>query len=239
MAIAQKHGLPLVEDNAHALGGALDGKKLGTFGELAIQSFHDTKNIHSGEGGALLINDSALVERAEMIREKGTNRSRFLRGQVDKYTWSDIGSSYLPSELNAAILDSQLAEFEHIQSLRHDIWSAYKEHLGDWARAANVSLMSPGARTSHTAHMFYMLMPSHDAQSRFLSHMRERDIVATFHFVPLDSSTAGLRLGYTPEPCTNSTEFSERLVRLPLWAGMTGSDVNRVIDAATSFHTGE
>jgi len=222
-------GLPVIEDNAHGLGATYRGKELGTFGALAIQSFHDTKNIHSGEGGAILMNDDSMVARAEMIREKGTDRSRFLRGQVDKYTWADIGSSYLPSELNAAVLDSQLDEFASIQMLRHRVWDAYARELPPWAEQNGVDLMSVPGDRAHPAHVFYMLMHSHSEQSRVIAHLRSLGIVAVFHYVPLDSSPAGLRYGSAPEPCVVSADFSSRLVRLPLWAGMSDMDIERVI----------
>lgn len=233
--VAANHGLAVIEDNAHGLGGTWHGRSLGTVGALGVQSFHDTKNVHSGEGGALLVNDPTLLERAEILREKGTDRSRFLRGQIDKYTWVDVGSSYLMSELSAAVLDSQLAEFDSIQAKRHAVWSAYAEALRDWALESGASLMSPAAGTGHPAHLFYVLMPSHPEQVGLLSHFRDQGIAATFHYIPLHSSPAGLRYGRTPFPCTRSEDFSARLVRLPLWAGMTEEMVARVIEGARSY----
>jgi dTDP-4-amino-4,6-dideoxygalactose transaminase len=235
MDIARKYDLRVIEDNAHGLGGMIDGRQLGSFGALATQSFHDTKNVHSGEGGALLINDLELSERAEIIREKGTDRSRFLRGQVDKYTWTDAGSSYLMSELNAAVLDSQLAQFEEIQSMRHQIWDRYALELSDWASAIGARLMNVPEGRSHTAHMFFVVMPDHQAQLALLDLTRSQQITATFHYVPLDSSPAGLRFGITPEPCDASFTFSRRLVRLPLWAGMSDAQVSRVVDVVRSY----
>jgi dTDP-4-amino-4,6-dideoxygalactose transaminase len=236
--IAGRHGVPVIEDNAHALGGTWRGRMLGTLGSLGTQSFHDTKNVHCGEGGALLINDPALMERAEMIREKGTNRARFLRGQVDKYTWTDIGSSYLMSELNAAVLDSQLAAFDDVQARRHAVWNAYSTSLAEWAADNAVSPMNPGVDSGHTAHLFYLQMPDHGAQVALLAHLRENGVVGTFHYVPLDSSPAGLAYGRTPFACTVSEEFSRRLVRLPLWAGMTDDDIARVVEVTSSFRVG-
>lgn len=235
LSISASRGLPLIEDNAHGLAGTWKGRMLGTLGSLATQSFHDTKNVHSGEGGALLVNDVELMERAEIIREKGTDRSRFLRGQVDKYTWTDIGSSYLMSELNAAVLDSQLAEFDSIQAKRHAVWDRYSSELADWADRADARLMTVDADRGHTAHLFFVVMPNHDAQTAFLSHLRANDIVGTFHYIPLDSSPAGLRYGRTPFECVESQDFATRLVRLPLWAGMTESDTSRVIEAVSAF----
>lgn len=235
LAVAAEFELPLIEDNAHGLGGKWRGRSLGTLGTFGTQSFHDTKNVHSGEGGALLINDSSFVERAEIIREKGTDRSRFLRGQVDKYTWTDVGSSYLMSELNAAVLDAQLEEFDTIQGLRHGIWNRYAIELAEWSETNGATLMSPSAESEHTAHLFYLLMQNHEEQIRLLAHLRSLAVIGTFHYIPLDSSPAGLRLGRTPYECVNAHDFSSRLVRLPLWAGMTESDVTRVIDGVTSL----
>lgn len=234
-AIARRHDLAIIEDNAHGLGATFDGSPLGTWGIVATQSFHDTKNVHSGEGGALILNDSDLIERAEIIREKGTDRSRFLRGQVDKYTWVDAGSSYLMSELNAAVLDAQLEEFENIQRLRHGVWDRYAHDLEDWAARVEARLMQIPPDRHHPAHLFYLLMPTALERDSLLAHLHANGIVATFHYVPLDSSPAGRRLGRTPVPCEASTRFSERLVRLPLWPGMTSGDVDRVIGAVHSF----
>jgi dTDP-4-amino-4,6-dideoxygalactose transaminase len=235
LAISTEHGIPIIEDNAHGLGGGWRGRSLGTLGSLASQSFHDTKNIQCGEGGALLVNEAGLMERAEMIREKGTNRSRFLRGQVDKYTWTDIGSSYLPSELNAAVLDSQLDEFEGIQAARHQIWNAYSVGLAEWAADSGVHPMSVPDDREHTAHLFFLLMPTHEDQSGLIAHLKALGIVAVFHYVPLDTSTAGLRYGRAAVACDVSEDFSRRLVRLPLYAGMTEGDLQRVLDGVRSY----
>jgi dTDP-4-amino-4,6-dideoxygalactose transaminase len=234
-AIAQDAGVPLIEDNAHGLAARLDGRPLGTFGALAIQSFHDTKNIHSGEGGALLINDPDLMERAEIIREKGTNRSRFLRGQVDKYTWVDLGSSYLMDELSAAVLDSQLADFETIQALRHDIWDRYATSLAHWADELGATLMHVPDGREHPAHLYYVLMPDLESRDALLSELRSVGVIATFHYIPLDDAPAGLAYGRTPVPCIEAHRFSDRVVRLPLWAGMRDDEVDRVVAAVTSF----
>jgi dTDP-4-amino-4,6-dideoxygalactose transaminase len=233
--LAASRGLLLIEDNAHGLGGSVDGRALGSFGDFATQSFHDTKNIQCGEGGALVVNSPQFAERAEIIREKGTNRARFLRGQVDKYTWVDVGSSYLPSELNAAVLASQLAEFAAIQARRFRVWDAYDANLREWAPSRGVSLMHIPVNSEHTAHMFYMLMPDHEEQGALLSHLRERDVVGTFHYGALDSNPAGLNHGHAPTPCVAARNFSERIVRLPLWAGMEDAQISRVIDAVTSY----
>jgi len=228
--IAAEHGLPIIEDNAHGLG--VPG--LGTIGVLAAQSFHDTKNVHCGEGGALFINDPGLLTRAEIMREKGTNRSQFLRGQVDKYSWMDWGSSYLPSELNAAVLDAQLSEFGEIQRLRTAVWDRYSVELADWAAQNGMLAMNPPGGV-HASHLFYLLMPSWEHQTRFISHLQTHGVQAAFHYVPLDSSPAGLRYGRTLRTLARSEDFSRRLVRLPLWAGMTESAVSRVIEAALAY----
>jgi len=233
--VAGAAGLPVLEDNAHGLGATYRGRHLGTDGILAAQSFHDTKNVQSGEGGALLVNDETLLERAEIIREKGTNRSRFLRGQVDKYTWVDLGSSYLMSELSAAVLDSQLSEFDTIQRLRHQVWNSYATGLVDWARSTGATLMHVPDDREHPAHLFYLLMPDAESRDALLVHMRSLGVTATFHYIPLDSSPAGLALGRTPHPCDNAQSFSSRLIRLPLWAGMDTATTDRVIDAVLDF----
>lgn len=234
-SIAREHGLPIIEDNAHGLGVTAAGDcSLGSVGVFAAQSFHDTKNVQCGEGGALLINDPSYVERAEIMREKGTNRSQFLRGQVDKYSWVDWGSSYLPSELNAAVLDSQLDDFAEIQSRRFSIWDRYALQLGEWAAANRVEAMRPPLGI-HAAHLFYLLMPTWDAQTALISHLRAAGIVATFHYVPLDTSQAGRRYGRSLQPLTRSEDFSRRLVRLPLWAGMSDDQLARVISGVRSF----
>lgn len=234
-ALAEERGLAIVEDNAHGLGGSWQGRRLGTFGALATQSFHVTKNISCGEGGALLVNDTSLSERAEIIREKGTNRSRFLRGQIDKYTWVDTGSSYLPSDLLAALLVAQLERFEEVQALRHAVWQAYREGTADWADRQGVTQMHVPEGAEHPAHMFYLLMPSGADQDGLLTHLRSRGIVGTFHYQPLHESTAGRRLGRTADPCAVTSDIARRLVRLPLYAGMTEEDVTRVLEGVTSY----
>ena len=234
MAISRKHNIPVIEDNAHGLAVKSRFGVLGTIGAVAIQSFHDTKNIHCGEGGAVLINDPALVEAAEIMREKGTNRSRFLRGQVDKYTWVEWGSSFLPSELNAAVLDAQLEEFETIQEKRFGIWNSYKSELADWAKEHSAKLMSPPDGV-HAAHVFYVLMPNQEKRDALLSHLRENGVIGTFHYVPLHSSPAGMKYGRVQGTMDRTDSFSGRLARLPLWPGMTEDQVSQVIDAVKAF----
>jgi dTDP-4-amino-4,6-dideoxygalactose transaminase len=234
-AVARAHGLAIVEDAAHALGGSWRGHALGTLGTVGALSFHDTKNVHCGEGGAVLLADEILFGRAEIIREKGTDRARFLRGVVDKYSWQDIGSSYLPSELNAAVLDAQLAEFPAIQAARFQVWNSYAAALPDWAARHGVHLMRVPADRTHTAHLFYLRMPTERIRDNLIDHLRAHGIAAPFHYLPLDSSPAGLRLGRAPHPCPRSAEFSRTLLRLPLWPGLTRYQVERIIAAVTSF----
>ncbi|MGW5383882.1 dTDP-4-amino-4,6-dideoxygalactose transaminase [Nocardia sp. NPDC003963] len=233
--LADRHGIALIEDNAHGLGGTWRGHALGTLGTVGTQSFHDTKNVHCGEGGALLLSDDILMGRAEIIREKGTDRARFLRGQVDKYSWQDIGSSYLPSELNAAVLDAQLAEFHLIQRSRHRVWHTYAAGLGAWAAEYGIVPMTVPPDRRHTAHLFYLRMPTEEARDGLIRHLADRGIVAPFHYVPLDSSAAGLKYGRTPYPCTRSARFAATIVRLPLWPMLTHDQLGRVLDAVTAY----
>ena len=234
MAISRMHNIPVIEDNAHGLAVSSQYGRLGTIGAVAIQSFHDTKNVHCGEGGAVLINDPALVEAAEIMREKGTNRSRFLRGQVDKYTWVEWGSSFLPSELNAAVLDAQLDEFDQIQEKRFAIWNTYKTELAGWAAEHSAQLMSPPDGV-HAAHVFYVLMPNQVKRDALLSHLRENGVIGTFHYVPLHSSPAGEKYGRVHGSMEKTDSFSGRLARLPLWPGMSDEQVKRVLDTMKSF----
>ena len=234
MAISRQHNIPVIEDNAHGLAVKSRYGALGTIGSVAIQSFHDTKNVHCGEGGAVLINDPALVEAAEIMREKGTNRSKFLRGQVDKYTWVDWGSSYLPSELNAAVLDAQLDAFEGIQVRRFEIWNTYSEALADWAASLGGSVMTP-VDGEHAAHVFYVLMPDQDTRDSLLEYLRSHGVVGTFHYVPLHSSPAGKKYGRTVGSLDKTDSFAGRLARLPLWPGMTDAQVAYVIDTVKAF----
>jgi dTDP-4-amino-4,6-dideoxygalactose transaminase len=235
--LCAKHGLALVEDNAHALGASWQGRHLGTFGTFGAQSWHDTKNISCGEGGALLINDASFRARAEAIREKGTDRSRFLRGEIDKYSWVDVGSSYLPSDLLSAILLAQFERFEQIQGLRSAVWQAYDEQLGGWADTLGVTRMSVPDGCIHPAHLYFLIMPTLGDQHGLIEHLRAENIVATFHYQPLDSSPAGLRYGRTPAPCTVTANSSQRVVRLPLHPGMSEADASRVIVAIQSYRS--
>ncbi|HEY4582382.1 MAG TPA: dTDP-4-amino-4,6-dideoxygalactose transaminase [Lysobacter sp.] len=231
MAIAAKHGLAVVEDAAQAIFSTYRGRPLGTIGELGCLSFHETKNIISGEGGALLVRDAALAERAEIIREKGTNRSRFFRGQVDKYTWVDVGSSYLPGEITAAFLAAQVDEGEQITARRMTLWDRYHA----WAERyeADGLLRRPvvPAHCTHNAHMYYLLLPSLEARTAFIGRMKDAGVGTVFHYIPLHSSPAGVTVGRAHGTLAVTDNVSERLVRLPLWVGLD-TMLDQVISAA-------
>jgi dTDP-4-amino-4,6-dideoxygalactose transaminase len=222
-----------VEDNAHGLFGKYKDRWLGTFGALATQSFHETKNFSCGEGGALVINDPALKERAEIIREKGTNRSRFFRGQVDKYTWVDIGSSYLPSETLAAVLYAQLEARQKIQQKRGEIWHLYNEALKNWAAANQVRLPFIPADREQTYHMFYLLLPNLETRTHFIQALREKGIYSVFHYLPLHLSDMGRKFGGKDGDCPVTEEISDRLVRLPLFYNLTASDQEFILETIT------
>ena len=235
MEIAGRHGIPVVEDNAHGLFGRYKGKYLGTFGVMATQSFHETKNFTCGEGGALLINHPSLVERAEIIREKGTNRSRFFRGQVDKYTWVDIGSSYLPSDILAAFLYAQFEQRDRIQEHRKNIWNLYFTGLKDWADAHDIQLPYVPDHCEQPYHMFYLLMPGLDQRQKFIAHLREQGIYSVFHYLPLHISDMGRKFGGVAGDMPVTESVSDRLVRLPFHNGLTGIEQEQVIEAILSF----
>jgi len=235
LAIAREHGLKVVEDNAHGLFGKYKGKLLGTFGSMACQSFHETKNFTSGEGGALLINDPTFVERAEIIREKGTNRSRFFRGQVDKYTWVDIGSSYLPSDLLAAFLYAQLEQRAKIQQQRKQVWEIYYAGLKDWAAAHDVQLPYIPEHCEQSYHMFYMLLPNLELRQKLIMYLREAGIYSVFHYLPLHLSDMGKGYGGKTGDCPVTERVSDQLIRLPFHNGLTSGDQEQVIDAVREF----
>lgn len=233
MAIAERHGLAVIEDAAQGILSTYKGRPLGSIGQLAALSFHETKNVISGEGGALLINDERCVERAEILREKGTNRSKFFRGQVDKYTWVDVGSSYLPSEILAAFLAAQLEHADEITERRLAIWNTYHEAFADLETQARLRRPIVPSHCTHNAHMYYLLLPDLVARTAFIDHLKRAGIGAVFHYIPLHSSPAGRRYGRAATPMTVTDNVSERLVRLPLW--LPDLDVERVIAASRSF----
>jgi dTDP-4-amino-4,6-dideoxygalactose transaminase len=215
--------------------GKYKGKYLGTFGCLATQSFHETKNFTCGEGGALLINDPQYVERAEIIREKGTNRSRFFRGQVDKYTWVDVGSSYLPSDILSAFLYAQLEAKEQIQAQRRRVWEYYEKHLQGWAQQRGVRLPIVPPHCEQPYHMFYLLMPSLEQRQALIAHLKKRGILSVFHYLPLHLSDMGQRFGGKPGDCPVTEDMSDRLLRLPFYNNLTESDQARVVEAIMEF----
>jgi dTDP-4-amino-4,6-dideoxygalactose transaminase len=235
MPIARQHGIAVVEDNAHGLYGKYRGRYLGTFGQLATLSFHETKNFSCGEGGALLINDEQFNERAEILREKGTDRSRFFRGEVDKYTWVDVGSSYLPSDLLAAFLRAQLGHRDQIQSRRQQIWETYARELASWAEANGVRLPIVPPECEQTYHMFYVIMPSFETRQALISHLAGLGILAVFHYLPLHLSPMGLRFGGRKGDCPVTEDLSDRILRFPFFTGMSRSEQSRVIDAMQAF----
>lgn len=234
-AVADTSGAEVVEDNAHGLFGRYRGRPLGSFGVLAAHSFHETKNVTSGEGGALLINDESLVERAEIIREKGTNRKQFFRGQVDKYTWVDAGSSYVQSELLAAFLYAQLEARAQIQVARRGVWERYAASLADWAEERGASLPVVPAHCDQAFHMFYVLLSSLEERSALIEHLRARGILAVFHYQPLHLSEMGRALGGRPGQCPVTEDVADRLLRLPFYTALTESDQGEVIDAVLAF----
>ena len=235
MAIAHRHQIAVIEDNAHGLYGKYRGRYLGTLGPLAALSFHETKNFSCGEGGALLINDEQFNQRAEVLREKGTDRSRFFRGEVDKYTWIDVGSSYLPSDLLAAFLCAQLEHREHIQSMRRQIWQTYARELASWAKTNGVRLPTVPPECEQSYHMFYVIMPSLESRQALISHLSGFGILAVFHYLPLHLSPMGLRFGGRQGDCPISEDLSDRLLRFPFFTGMSSSEQSQVIDAVRAF----
>jgi dTDP-4-amino-4,6-dideoxygalactose transaminase len=232
--IARHHRLPIIEDNAHGLGASYRGRPLGSWGALATQSFHATKNVQCGEGGALLINDDRFRERAEIMREKGTDRSRFFRGQVDKYRWMDLGSSYLLSDVLAAGLTAQLEAFAEIQRRRHAVWDTYDAAL------AGLDVVRPSvpAGAEHPAHLYHLLLPDLRRRQEMLAHLAAEGVQAAFHYQPLHSAPAGQRFGRTgPGGCPVTEDVADRLIRLPLHAGMTTGDAERVVDAVRAYRS--
>lgn len=235
LAVAAQAGAAVVEDNAHGLYGKYKGRWLGTFGTLATQSFHETKNIICGEGGALLVNDPALAERAEILREKGTNRSRYFRGQVDKYTWVDVGSSYVLSDLLAAFLTAQLEVSGTIQERRRQIWQTYAAALPGWAAEQGIRLPVVPEEAEQAWHMFYLLLPSLEQRTRFIAFLKERGVLSVFHYLPLNLSDMGRKFGGREGQCPVTEDIADRLVRLPFYTTLTPDDLERAIDAVLAF----
>ncbi len=234
-SISQRHKLPIIEDNAHGLFGKYKGRFLGTFGELATQSFHETKNVTCGEGGALLINDTSLIERAEILREKGTNRSRFFRGQVDKYTWVDYGSSYLPSDILAAFLLAQLESFPQIQLKRKQIWDYYNNVLSEWCARYQVQTPYIPPECAQPYHMFYLLLPNLEARSALIDHLKGKGILSVFHYLPLHLSDMGKKFGGKAGDCPVTEDISDRLLRLPFFVDLDESTLSYIVQSIKSF----
>jgi dTDP-4-amino-4,6-dideoxygalactose transaminase len=238
LAIAARHNLAVVEDNAHGLFGAYNGRLLGTFGRFAAQSFHETKNLTCGEGGALLLNEQRDIARAEVLRDKGTNRRRFFRGEVDKYTWVDLGSSYVLSDMLAAFLYAQLEARERIQARRREMWMRYRERLADWAGRHEVQLPLVPTHCEQPYHMFYLLLPSLAQRDALIGHLKRLGILSVFHYVPLHLSEMGRRFGGRVGDCPVTEDVSERLLRLPFYNDLAEGDQDRVVAGLLDFDPG-
>ena len=236
MAIAKKHNLAVIEDNAHGLFGKYKGVNLGSIGDFSSHSFHETKNISCGEGGALFVKDPELSQRAHIILEKGTNRQQFLNGQVDKYSWVDKGSSYVLSDLLAALLYSQLSHSNHIQSKRELMWNTYFKNLEGWASGQGITLPFVPAHCEQTYHMFYLMMPDQLSRDELIASLGKKNISTAFHYVPLHSSKMGLEIALKDQDnCPISSNVSNRIIRLPLFYNLENADQAKVIDAVTAL----
>ncbi len=236
MEIAKKYNLFVVEDAAQGVTATYKGKQLGTIGDFGCYSFHETKNYSMGEGGALLIKDEKFVEQAEIIREKGTNRSKFFRGQIDKYTWVDFGSSYLPSDMNAAYLWAQFESIDKIFDDRMNTWNAYYNALKPLADEGKIELPFIPEHCGHNAHMFYIKAKDLEERSALIAFLKAKEIQTVFHYIPLHSAPAGIKYGRFSGEDKYTTKESERLLRLPLYYGLTESDRNKVIEGVKEFY---
>lgn len=235
LEIAKINKLAVIEDAAQGVMSTYKGKFLGTIGDIGCYSFHETKNYSMGEGGCILFRESKYIELAEILREKGTNRSKFFRGQIDKYTWMEAGSSYLPSELNAAYLWAQLLKADQIYKNRMDTWNRYNEAFQDLKKSGKVDLPYVPDNCVHNAHMFYIKTGNLDERSDLISYLKQKGIMAVFHYIPLHSAPAGKKYGYFCGDDIYTTKESERLVRLPLYYNIKTSDVDRIIDSVYKF----
>ena len=235
LSLCERHGIALIEDVALALFGTYRDRPLGSIGRFGAISFHETKNVTSGEGGALILNDPQDVERAEILREKGTDRAAFLRGDVSQYQWVDVGSSYLPSELQTAFLLGQLEQRREIQAARQKIWERYAAELQGWADDHEVTLPVVPADCRHPAHLFHLMLPTRAARDGLIAHLRQRGIVAAFHYLPLHLSRLGRRLAPDGPPLPVTEAASERIVRLPLFTGLSDGQQSQVIEAVKEF----
>ena len=239
LATAARHGVAVVEDNAHGFAARYRGRSLGTLGCLGTQSFHETKNLSCGEGGALIVNQPELVDRAEIIREKGTDRSRFFRGEVDKYTWVDVGSSYVLGELLAAFLLAQLDEVASIQLRRRAIWEYYFDSLSEVARSHGIGLPAVPPHCEQAYHMFYVMTRSLSERTSLIDHLRRHGIQAVFHYVPLHLSEMGRRFGGRAGQCPVTEDITDRVLRLPFFTAMTRAEQDRVVSEIHTFYRGQ
>lgn len=233
--IASEFNLAVIEDNAHGLGATIGDRPLGSFGDVSTQSFHETKNIHCGEGGSIAISRIDLIDRAYLLRDKGTNRQKFLDGQTDKYSWVDLGGSYSQSEILSSILFGHLSEFETIQRNRLSTWHKYADTLREWSHNNNFSQPFLPTHNSNIAHMFYLVAPNKTLRDSLIHHLKESGVDARFHYQALHKSKAGLKYGRANSSCVVSERISETLLRLPLWNGMGDTDIERVVDGCLSF----
>jgi dTDP-4-amino-4,6-dideoxygalactose transaminase len=238
MAIAARHHIPVIEDNAHGMFGKYKDRWLGTIGCMATQSFHETKNFTCGEGGAILINDPELIEKAEIVREKGTNRSRFFRGQVDKYTWVSVGSSYLLSDILAGFLYAQLEVWQEIQAKRKWIWQTYEKELAAWAKASGVTTPSVPDDVDPSWHIYYLLLPDLEQRQGMIAHLKNAGVNAVFHYLPLHLSEKGKEYGGKAGDMPITESVSDRLLRLPLYYDMGEIEMEQVLNAVTSYKAG-
>lgn len=235
MNLAHNHNITIIEDNAHGLMGFYKNSPLGSIGDLATLSFHETKNISCGEGGALILNNSSLIERAEIIREKGTDRSKFFRGEIDKYTWVDFGSSFLPSEILAAYLLAQLENRHLIQQKRKTIWHRYYDGLHNWSCSSGTSLPFIPLHCDQSYHMFYLILSSEEVRNRLISHLKSKGILSVFHYLPLHNSQFAESHGINTHNCPISERISSKLLRLPFFCGLTENEQKYVIASIIEF----
>jgi dTDP-4-amino-4,6-dideoxygalactose transaminase len=229
LQLAAAHQLEIIEDNAHGLFGSLRGRALGSFGALATLSFHETKNVSCGEGGALIVNRQEFIERAEIAQEKGTNRSRFLMGLIDKYTWVAPGSSYLLSDLNSALLWANLEQMDSVQRQRGELWNRYQSELASWCAARGIQQPHVPPGCEHPAHLYYLLLPDIHQRQSLMLYLRERNIQAAYHYQPLHTSPMGLRYGGQEAVCPVAEAAAAHMIRLPLYAGLTLQEQERIL----------
>lgn len=235
LALGKKYNIAIIEDAAQAVGSTYKGKPCGTIGDMGCYSFHETKNYAMGEGGALIVKDPETFKRAEILREKGTDRSQFIRGEIDKYTWQSIGSSFLPSDVLAAMLYGQMERFEEIMDKRMSVWNRYHEAFADLEKAGKVIRPFIPDYTTHNAHMYYLILPTRKIRDTMITTLREEGVQSVFHYIPLHTSPMGQGFGYREGSLPVTEEYAGRLIRLPMWADLTDENVNYVIDKVTKY----